>query len=93
MFGSIAFSLCQLAGGRVDGMATLWTSRSVDAAAGQLIVRESGGYVAFAGADQSLGMALDLAARSPVAAARTPGTLAELVGVQAETERVRSSRA
>ena len=32
---------------RVDGMATLWKCRAVDAAAAQLIVRESGGVVAF----------------------------------------------
>ena len=41
--GSMAWSLCQLAGGRLDGMATLWRARSVDVAAAQLIVRESGG--------------------------------------------------
>ena len=45
--GSIAVSLCQVAATRVDGMATLWRCRAVDAAAAQLIVRESGGLVAF----------------------------------------------
>ena len=45
--GSIAISLCQVAATRVDGMATLWKCRAVDAAAAQLIVRESGGLVAF----------------------------------------------
>ena len=45
--GSIAISLCQVAAARVDGMATLWRCRAVDAAAAQLIVRESGGLVAF----------------------------------------------
>src|SRR4051794_13970892 len=45
--GSIAISLCQVAATRVDGMATLANCRAVDAAAGQLIVRESGGLVAF----------------------------------------------
>src|SRR3954468_6676916 len=40
--GSIAISLCQVAATRVDGMATLWNCRAVDAAAGQLVVRESG---------------------------------------------------
>jgi myo-inositol-1(or 4)-monophosphatase len=34
MFGSMAFALCQLAAGRLDGMATLGPSRSVDVAAG-----------------------------------------------------------
>ena len=52
--GSIAISLCQVAATRVDGMATLWKCRAVDAAAAQLIVRESGGVVAFTGeADRS----------------------------------------
>src|ERR671929_481768 len=45
--GSIAISLCQVAATRVDGMASLWNCRAVDAAAGQLVVRESGGKVAF----------------------------------------------
>lgn len=92
-FGSIAFALCQLAGGRVDGMVTLWSSRSVDAAAGQLIVRESGGCVAFTAADEPLGLPLDLAARSPIAAARTPAALAELAAVPADAARLRSSEA
>ena len=47
--GSIAISLCQVAAGRADGMASLRSCRSVDAAAAQLIVRESGGVVAFSG--------------------------------------------
>src|SRR5919204_265177 len=41
--GSIAISLCQVAATRVDGMATLWNCRAVDAAAGHLVVREGGG--------------------------------------------------
>jgi myo-inositol-1(or 4)-monophosphatase len=77
-YGSIACSLCQLAAGRVDAMATLASSRSVDAAAAQLIVRESGGCVAFTAYDEPLGQPLDLASRSPVIAARTQATLAEL---------------
>jgi myo-inositol-1(or 4)-monophosphatase len=91
-YGSIAFSLCQLAACRVDGMVTLWSSRSVDAAAAQLIVRESGGHVAFTAVSEPLGMALDLAARSPIAAARTEGALAVLAAVPAEVDRLRSSR-
>ena len=55
--GTIAVSLCQVALTRVDGMATLWKTRSVDAAAAQLIVRESGGFVAFPGCDAPLGLA------------------------------------
>jgi myo-inositol-1(or 4)-monophosphatase len=76
--GSIAISLCQVAACRVDGMATLWKCRAVDAAAAQLIVRESGGLVAFTAMDDPLGAPLDLEPRSPVVAARTPRALAEL---------------
>src|SRR4051794_12053518 len=76
--GSIAISLCQVAATRVDGMATLWKCRAVDAAAAQLIVRESGGLVAFTAMDDPLAAPLDLEPRSPVVAARTPQALAEL---------------
>jgi myo-inositol-1(or 4)-monophosphatase len=76
--GSIAISLCQVAATRVDGMATLWKCRAVDAAAAQLIVRESGGLVAFIAEDDPLGAPLDLIPRSPVVAARTERALAEL---------------
>jgi myo-inositol-1(or 4)-monophosphatase len=79
--GSIAISLCQVAGGRVDGMLTLWRCRAVDAAAGQLIVREAGGLVAFTAFSDPLGAPLDLAPHSPVVAARSPAGLAELVRV------------
>ena len=78
VFGSMALALCQLAAARVDGMATLGPCRSVDVAAGQLIVRESGGLVAFTGCEDPLGAPLDLVAHSPVVAARTAGGLAEL---------------
>ncbi len=78
MFGSMAFALCQLAAGRVDGMATLARCRSVDVAAAQLIVRESGGLVAFTAFEDPLGAPLDLASHSPAVAARTPAGLAEL---------------
>ena len=76
--GSIAVSLCQLAAARVDGMATLWKCRAVDAAAAQLIVRESGGLVAFTAMDDPLGAPLDLEPHSPVVAARTSEALAQL---------------
>lgn len=78
MFGSMAFALCQLAAGRVDGMATLWRARSVDVAAAQLIVRESGGCVAFTAFADPLGAPLDLVGHSPVVAARSATALAEL---------------
>ena len=69
--GSIAISLCQVAATRVDGMAPLWNCRAVDAAAGQLVVREAGGVVAFTACDDPLSAPLDLEPRSPVVAART----------------------
>ena len=76
--GSIAISMCQVAATRVDGMATLWKSRAVDAAAAQLIVRESGGHVSFPGMDEPLAAPLDLEPHSPVVAARTAQALREL---------------
>jgi myo-inositol-1(or 4)-monophosphatase len=79
--GSTALSLCQVATTRVDGMVTLWRCRSVDAAAAQLVVRESGGCVAFPGAATPLGAPLDLEPHHPVVAARSPETLARLVGI------------
>src|SRR3954449_11228005 len=59
--GSIAVSMCQVAATRVDAMVSLARTRAVDAAASQLVVRESGGEVAFVGsADGPLGAPLDL---------------------------------
>jgi myo-inositol-1(or 4)-monophosphatase len=76
--GSIAITLCQVAAARLDGMFTIKRTRAVDAAAGQLIVREAGGHVAFPGFDDALGAPLDVVAHSPVVAARTAATLADL---------------
>lgn len=77
--GAIAISLCQVATTRVDGMTTLWRCRAVDAAAAQLVVRESGGHVRFVGApDGGLGAPLDLEPRFPVVAARTLEALDQL---------------
>jgi myo-inositol-1(or 4)-monophosphatase len=82
--GTIAVSLCQVALTRVDGMATLWKTRSVDAAAAQLIVRESGGFVAFPGNGAELAAPLDLEPSGPVVAARTREDLDRLAAVVAE---------
>src|SRR5687767_7583566 len=79
--GTIAVTLCQVAGARLDGMATLRGSRAVDAAAGQLIVREAGGHVCFPACAEPLGAPLDLAPHSPVVAARTEQGLRELAGI------------
>src|SRR5690348_5442413 len=81
--GSIAVSMCQVAATRVDGMATLWKCRAVDAAAAQLVVRESGGQVSFTAMDDPLGAPLDLEPRSPVVAARTDRALAQLATLPA----------
>jgi len=43
--GSIAISLCYVAANRFDAMLTARPCRSVDAAAGQLVVREAGGII------------------------------------------------
>jgi myo-inositol-1(or 4)-monophosphatase len=80
--GSIAISLCYVAAGRLDGLASLGATRSVDSAAGQLIVREAGGAVAFPDtADGELGAGLDLDMRSRVVAATSPGLLDRLLPV------------
>jgi myo-inositol-1(or 4)-monophosphatase len=79
--GSIALSLCSVAAARVDGMVSLRNARSFDAAAASLIVREAGGHVTFPRCAEPLGAPLDLEPHSPVAAARTPETLAVLAGI------------
>ena len=79
--GSIASSLCQVAAARLDGMLSLKRCRAFDAAAGQLIVREAGGHVAFPAFEDPLAAPLDLVPRSPVVAARTPAAVDELTGV------------
>jgi myo-inositol-1(or 4)-monophosphatase len=76
--GTIASSLCQVAAARFDAMLTLRNGRGVDAAAGQLIVREGGGYVSFPRFEDPLGAPLDATASTPVIAARSPETLREL---------------
>jgi myo-inositol-1(or 4)-monophosphatase len=82
MIGSIALSLCFVASARFDGMLSLRPARSVDAAAGQLIVREAGGAVAFPDADGDgpLGAGLGLDMRSRVFAGATEAILETLLG-------------
>jgi myo-inositol-1(or 4)-monophosphatase len=76
--GTIAVSLCQVAGARFDAMATLKGCRAVDAADGQLIVLEAGGHVAFTGYREPLGAPLDLVPHSALVAARTRQGLADV---------------
>jgi myo-inositol-1(or 4)-monophosphatase len=80
--GTIAVTLCQVAGARLDGMVTIMRSRAVDVAAGQLIVREGGGLVAFTSFDEPLGAPLlDPGPVSPIVAARSPEALTALARV------------
>ncbi len=81
--GTIAASLCQVAAARFDGMVSLRRCRGVDAAAGQLIVREGGGVISFPKCDDPLGALLDAEPRSPVIAARSADTLRQLAEIPA----------
>ena len=88
--GAIALALCLVAGGRADAMASLAPCRSVDAAAGQLIVREAGGAVVFPDARDDAGhTSLDLSMRSRVLAAWRQAeldTLLDALGGRARRE-------
>jgi myo-inositol-1(or 4)-monophosphatase len=88
MIGSIALSLCFVASARFDGMLSLRPARSVDAAAGQLIIREAGGAVSFpdADGDRPLGAGLDLDMRSRVVAGATSVIHEGLLAVSREVE-------
>lgn len=78
-FGVMAVTVCQVAAGRIDAAISLAATRAVDVAAAQLIVRESGGVVEFAGCpDGPLGAPLDLDRHYPIIAARTDESLAAL---------------
>lgn len=79
VIGTIATTLCYVAAARFDGMLTMSTCRSVDAAAAQLIVREAGGFVSVLG-QGGLEAPLSLDARYRLAAARSPAHLETLVG-------------
>jgi myo-inositol-1(or 4)-monophosphatase len=81
--GSIAAGLCEVAAARFDGLVSLRRCRGVDAAAGQLIVREAGGVVSFPGLEEPLAAPLDATPRAPVVAARSLETLHELERVVA----------
>jgi len=83
MIGSIALALCYVASERFDAMVSLRSSRSVDAAAGQLIVREAGGVVAFPDAG-GLAAPLSLDMRSRVAAGADHGMLEQLLQAAAD---------
>jgi myo-inositol-1(or 4)-monophosphatase len=75
--GSIAITLSYVASGRFDAMLSARRCRSVDAAAAQLLVREAGGAVEFAGFELA-DAKLDLDSRYAVAAALDPANLATI---------------
>jgi myo-inositol-1(or 4)-monophosphatase len=79
--GTIASTLCQVAAARFDGMISLRRARGVDSAAGQLIVREAGGFVSFPSCPEPLAAPLDTAPSSPVVAARSTETLHRLAEI------------
>ncbi len=81
--GTIASTLCQVAAARFDGMVTMSSARGVDAAAGQLIVREAGGLINFTSFKDPLGAPLDATPSSPLVAARSQRGLRELEQVHA----------
>jgi myo-inositol-1(or 4)-monophosphatase len=83
--GTIASTLCQVAAARFDAMVTLQRCRGVDAAAGQLIVREAGGFVSFPDRDAPLDAPLDATPSSRLIAARSAETLRELEAVRVRT--------
>ena len=79
IMGSLAIALCQLAAGRIDGVCSLKPARSVDIAAGQLLVRERGLAIELFDGDDPFDLApLDVGARSRVAAAGSPALCAGL---------------
>ncbi len=79
LMGSLALSLCHLAAGRIDGVCSLKGARSVDIAAGQLLVREVGLAIDLFDDSRPFGVAeLDLEGRSRVAAAGSPQLCAQI---------------
>ena len=78
VLGAIALSLCQLAAGAVDAMLTLGYCRPVDAAAGQLLVRESGGVLEWWPGEPLTVVPLDCEPRTALVAARSAASLAAL---------------
>jgi myo-inositol-1(or 4)-monophosphatase len=71
--GSVAMTLCLVAAGQLDAMVSLRPIRSVDAAAAQLLVTETGGAVSFPADDE---LSLDM--RSRVLGARDADLLERL---------------
>jgi myo-inositol-1(or 4)-monophosphatase len=72
IMGALAISLCHLAAGRTDAVVSLKGARSVDIAAGQLLVRERGFAIELPEAPPFGAAPLDLVRRSRVVAAGNP---------------------
>jgi myo-inositol-1(or 4)-monophosphatase len=83
--GSLALSLCHLAAGRVDAVCSLKGARSVDVAAAQLLVHESGLAVGLVSALAFEDAPLDLVPRSRIVAAATPELVATLAAALARS--------
>lgn len=81
VIGSIAITMSYVGAARFDAMFSARPCRSVDAAASQLFVRESGGVVDFGEATPE-GAGLGLDARYTVAAARRPEHLETVLAAQ-----------
>jgi myo-inositol-1(or 4)-monophosphatase len=79
IMGSLALSLCHLAAGRIDGVVSLKPIRSVDIAAGQLLLLERGLAIELPDGGAFEEAPLDVESRSRVVAARTPEHCARLV--------------
>jgi myo-inositol-1(or 4)-monophosphatase len=80
VMGSLALSLCHLAAGRVDGVVSLKEARSVDIAAAQLLVRETGLAIELFEDPPFAAAPLDLGTRSRLAAAGSPALVEQLAG-------------
>jgi len=78
VMGSLALTMCHLAAGRVDAVATLRPARSVDIAAAQLVARECGMTVEMVDEGSLPTAPLDLEGRSRVVAAGTPEACARV---------------
>ena len=85
IMGSLAIALCNLAAGRIDGVCSLKPARSVDVAAGQLVVRECGLAVELIDAPPFAAAPLDVVGRSRIAAAGTPELCAEIAAALTAT--------
>jgi myo-inositol-1(or 4)-monophosphatase len=82
IMGSLALALCQLAAGRLDAVCSLRAARAVDVAAAQLVVRECGLAIGFAGGAPWDSAPLDTAPQSLVVAAASEASrdrLAEIL--------------